>query len=545
MKTYYSLVRWMAGAVAALRPLAMAVPVTIRWNEHTGRRRLYGKAIHGGPVGTVQAVLRTIVALFTPTRVAVVVLLLLTLAVVPDMTAEVLVADAALVTLDSRKDRLKVILDELDETQKKWSGKAMPQKDGDQLDSLFGEAKGIQDELDLIGERDEKHDEVKRWAGGIRQPTLPQAEPTVRPVMGLIAGYMTLGDYVINSKQVADFIRAGAPKGQHATVEIGTGIFGAIRYDGKYWVPVTHEESKAFHEAWETKAVPVIGTGVVEATRLPGITQLQRDEALVLRPLFASSTTNSDQVEYVRRDVATRAAAETVPGSVKPESAVEFELLTSPVRTIAAHMPVQNQQLADWGQLRGEIDNFLLYDLAKRLEEQLIYGLGTGVLLEGLTVVSGTTDISANGRYVASIHTFIDVVRMGITDVTVASYQPTAVAIHPFDWETIELEKGTDNRYVWVVVTDANGTRLWGMQVTVAQAMEATLGSATEARNLIVGDFQRGASIVDRMQSTISVGLIDDQFVRNMRTILGEERLAFPIRAPAGFAIFETQPDVP
>jgi HK97 family phage major capsid protein len=128
-----------------------------------------------------------------------------------------------------------------------------------------------------------------------------------------------------------------------------------------------------------------------------------------------------------------------------------------------------------------------------------------------------------------------------VTDVMVAGYQPNFVAIHPFDWEAIILQKGTDNHYVWVIVTDSNGSRLWNLRVVETVAMQAAAGVATEARELIVGDGQMGAQILDRQQLTVMVGLINDQLIRNMRTILAEERLAFPIYAPAAFAHFETQ----
>jgi hypothetical protein len=44
------------------------------------------------------------------------------------------------------------------------------------------------------------------------------------------------------------------------------------------------------------------------------------------------------------------------------------------------------------------------------------------------------------------------------------------------------------------------------------------------------------AAVWDRMQAQILVDTIDDQFVRNMLTLLAEERLALTVFRPAAFA---------
>ncbi len=562
MRLYRMLVRWLVLGVNALSPapLVPLAPNTFRWNQNPWAKRLYGRTIDS-PASAVRdavgAVLRLVVGLFTPRRLVALALLLL-LITVPDLGGGGLVAlgfagetapaapapAPTALTLDQQKARLAEAMKEMDATQLKYHGVAMPEDVAAQFDTLCTEIKGHQDHLDGEYLRQGRASDLKRWAGVIPEPTMPRPEPgpTSR-----IAGYMSLGDYVLSQKAVYEAMNEGAETvmSRQPKVNLARGIFDLVAYEGKQWVEVSRDEVKAFYEAIESKAVPTIGAGIIEPQRLPGITQVQKDLFFTVRNLLPQTTTDSDQVEYIRRSATTRAAAETAAGTTKPEAAMTFDLITSPVRTIPVHMPVQNQQLADFGQLRGEIDSFLLYDIARREEEQFIYGDGTGQNLEGIMVVTGTTDISANGRHNPTIHTLIDVIRMGMTDVLVAGWVPTAALIHPFDWETVEIEKGTDNRYVWVVVTNDNGSRMWGLPIVESHGAQASAGSATEARNIIVADWLRGAQIADRQQTTISVGTINAQFVQNVRTILAEERLAFPIRVPSAFATFETQVDVP
>jgi HK97 family phage major capsid protein len=140
--------------------------------------------------------------------------------------------------------------------------------------------------------------------------------------------------------------------------------------------------------------------------------------------------------------------------------------------------------------------------------------------------------------------TLIDTFRRMITDVRIAGYEPNAGVVHPLDWEEIILEKGSDNRYIWVIVTDGNVQRLWGVPVIETIAVEGFEGDTVEQRNMVVGDWRRGATLWDREQSSIQVGWINDQFIKNQRTILAELRAAFAVRRPKAFVKHQTQAEV-
>ena len=175
----------------------------------------------------------------------------------------------------------------------------------------------------------------------------------------------------------------------------------------------------------------------------------------------------------------------------------------------------------------------------------MCWGDGVGLNFLGffndpLVWACGQMDLVGGTRIVAG-DTIIDWVRKGITDVRVAGYQPNGVLMHPYDWETAYGLKATDNQYIWAIVTEGGVNRLWGVPVVQTEACQDFTGAETEARNLLVGDFRRAATLWDRMQSAISVGYVDDQFRRNMRTILAELRAAWAITAPAGFRDYETQ----
>jgi HK97 family phage major capsid protein len=442
-----------------------------------------------------------------------------------------------------RAAELERITKEAQKLQEDHRGKAMPPEVGEKFAALCAEGKVIQDEIDREKALDSMEG-TKRYLREIPDPALP-ADRDAKGSSGVdVAGYMSVSDFVIASPEFQQFAKNEYARGSHAVIQLGAALLGknvVTGPRGEPMVALTREQRKAIQERIESKAIPTLGTGVVEVERLARIPQVTVDDKLTLRSVIDTGTTGAGSVEYVREEALTGSAAETTHGAAKPELGLEYTLQTAPVRTIAGWIPVQNQQLEDWPQLRSLIDGRLRYSVKRREDYQLVWGNGTPPNLEGLLTVSGTNDIEANGRYNASDHTLIDVIRMGITDVRVAGYEPNFVAAHPYDWESIVLMKGTDDRYVWAVVTDANGTRIWGLQVVESVAMQQRAGVATERREILVGDGRVGAQILDRMQSTVMVGLVDDQFIKNMRTVLAEERLAFPIYAPAAFAHFETQ----
>ena len=160
----------------------------------------------------------------------------------------------------------------------------------------------------------------------------------------------------------------------------------------------------------------------------------------------------------------------------------------------------------------------------------MIYGSGAGQNFGGIT---NDSDVTV-GR-TASGDTLLDKIRIARTDVTVNGYTPNAAVMHPIDWETLELLKGTDDHYIWAVVRDELSPRVWGLRVVETVAAEENAGNATEERNIIVGDFVRGATLWDRQQATVAVGWKDDDFIKNLRTIRAELRAAFAVRRPKAF----------
>lgn len=252
------------------------------------------------------------------------------------------------------------------------------------------------------------------------------------------------------------------------------------------------------------------------------------DRTRFVRELLPTFGVSTGAVEFVRETGFTNNAgmvpeyAATDTGN-KPESSLAFEVVTTPIRTIAHYIPVTRQIVDDERQLQGYIENRLLYGLRLKEDQQILYGTGTGNEVQGIL-----TDAAIQTYTQTSTETLIDAIRRAITVAYVDEYRPTGVVINHQDWEGIELQKGSDEHYIWVNVTTDNGSRLWGLPVIPTNAI---------AQNtVLVGDFQRGSAIHDRENANLRItDSHADFFTKNLWALLAEERIAQSILRPNAF----------
>jgi HK97 family phage major capsid protein len=419
-------------------------------------------------------------------------------------------------TVKEKKVALAKLFQELAAGQKEMEAGPLSEARGTELEAKAQEAEQLQTELDQY----ERVSGLAAKGREVEDPALPATPEQKRQGPEAdVAGYVTAGQLFAASKALGDYIAAGMPVNTPSAPIAVKGFHEPL-------IPLT----KAQREAVEAKAVPTLGTRVINPDRLTDVIRADENDETVLRDLLNVSTTSSNLIEYLRRVSFTRAAAMVAETATKPEAATEYALASAAVRTLAVWIPVTEQMLADAGQVVNLIDNDLLYDLRKLEEEQVMYGPGTGQNFLGICKDPGVLE----GRTEAG-DTNLDKIRRAITDVRKSRYQPNGVVLDPIDWEGIVLLKGTDEHYIWVVVTGDNGSRVWGLRVVESVSAEEAAGNTTEERNIVVGDFMRGATLWDRQQATIAVGWINDQFVTNQRTIRAEERAAFAVRAPLAF----------
>jgi HK97 family phage major capsid protein len=440
---------------------------------------------------------------------------------------------------------LPTILTELKAIQEKTRGRAMTKDEADTFRTLAKEGEQMQEEAD----RDKQIKAFEQFADDVPETHLPPdaerkggAPSLIKGIDEETVGFMSLGRGFVSSPEYKRLRDLGFPLGAlGGTTFEGATMLRGVKGATPGFVPVSRKQYRELLEKVQSKAIPTINTGVIRSTRDPEIVRAAGAEfdKLAIRDLLNVSQTESNLVDYVTFDSFTRAAGMTAENAAKPEATMAMSDASAPVRTLAVWMPVTEQQLMDVPQIENIIDSELRYDLGKKEEEELVWGRGTGQELLGIMKTPGVPA----GRTVGG-DTLLDQIRRAVTDIAVnGRVQATGVAIHPIDWEGVQLLKDDNHNYIWVVVTDSTGvSRIWSLSVVETIAMTDVLDAVntTKQRVVLVGDFRRGATLWDRMQPTVAVGYQNDDFVKNKRTIRAEERLAFGVKRPKAFAYIET-----
>ncbi len=286
---------------------------------------------------------------------------------------------------------------------------------------------------------------------------------------------------------------------------------------------------------YEEKALSTTITGgsFYETIRVPEIIT-PPPRALRVRDLLTVQTTTAGAIEYVEETAFTNAAAavkevqdeaneSTYPE--KPKSTLTFALKTESVKTIAHWIPVTRQVLEDVSQLQSYIDTRMVYGIKSVEEVQILYGAG-GTDLSGIMTNSGIQTYKWSDGEVGD--TKIDAIRRALTLAELSEYPANGLIVHPVDWESIELAKDSQNRYLWITVTEGGIKRIFALPVVVTTAIEE--GEA------LLGSFNLGATLWDRQEAQIRISEHHkDFFTKNLVAILGEERLALTVFRPKAF----------
>ena len=258
---------------------------------------------------------------------------------------------------------------------------------------------------------------------------------------------------------------------------------------------------------------------------------------LRVRDLFPVATTSANLIDYFRvlgfSENGGKGSAASVPDrdgsafALKPKSNLTFEAHQAPVRTIAHWEAAHRNVLDDVPQLQSVINNELLYGLQLEEDRQILSGDGQNDELLGIL---NTSNIQTYTQ--ADAEQKADALRRAATKALLANYEPTGYVIHPYDWEDVELQKGSGDGQYMLVTNVAVGAQaqVWRQPVVETPAIaEGTF---------LTGAFGLGAQIYDRQQANVRIAEQHaDFFVRNAVAVLAEERIAMACKRPESFVV--------
>ncbi|MGP0909931.1 phage major capsid protein [Serratia sp. CY81593] len=263
---------------------------------------------------------------------------------------------------------------------------------------------------------------------------------------------------------------------------------------------------------------------IVAPQRLPGIDTAPK-QRLFIRDLISPGTTGSSTIFWVQQTGFTNKAAAVPENTQKPYSDIQFAEKITPVRTLAHMFKASKQILDDFSQLQSTIDVEMRYGLKYVEEQEILFGDGTGVHLEGIMPQAS----KYKAAFEVAMQNGIDDLRLAMLQAQLARFPATGHVLHFIDWAKIELIKDTLGRYILANPAALTGPTLWGLPV-VATESSAFLGK------FLTGAFSAGAQLFDREEANVVISTENaDDFEKNMISIRCEERVALAVKRPEAF----------
>jgi HK97 family phage major capsid protein len=420
------------------------------------------------------------------------------------------------------ESNLKALAKELELGQTEMTAGPISTERGEELEAKAQEMEELQSHLD----RYNKIAGIVSASKQVERVTLPDETGGSRKMV-----HTTPGHLFVASEAFRQY-RAQGKQGWSAWADMKSKFGKTVRLLG--------DDARSFEaKAFDPATLSDLGTdAVIEIDRDRELVRFAEPEYLTIRDMLNEVSTTSDAIRYVKHTATTRPAVGTqvqaTRGGLKPWLHLTFVPTTVSVETIAVLAKVTEQDVDDAPRLVGYINGEMTLDVKVAEEQQLLWGTGADGQILGLFMDVDIPEFNRAGGG----DTVIDTIRKMRTDLRKKRVVPTFVALDPIDWEEVELTKGTTAQYIWGLVTDLRGPRIWSLRVVESDAMTHIDNGE---RRILVGDGVRGATIYDRHDVRLAIGYVDDDFARNLRTLRAEERLALAVKRPFAFEYAITQ----
>jgi len=241
-----------------------------------------------------------------------------------------------------------------------------------------------------------------------------------------------------------------------------------------------------------------------------------------MRELVRVLTTDNMYIAWAEMANPDPGVAGTVAeGAVKPQTDFDIVERTAKVEKIAVWIKVSKEALADIKFLQAEINTELRELVDLKLDEQILSGDGVSPNLRGiLPVVPTFAAISTLALLVPTPNRF-DVIMAAVAQIAAANFTADTVVLNPADYYAMQLVKDGEGRYLMPPFSTVDGMNIAGLRVVA--------NNGVTAGTFLVGDFKK-ASLAIREDVNIQVGYVNDDFTRNLVTILAEMRAVLYIK---------------
>ena len=266
----------------------------------------------------------------------------------------------------------------------------------------------------------------------------------------------------------------------------------------------------------------VSGGNVPVEQRIPGMNAIASRQVRLL-DIVSRGTAESNVISWVSQANKDGAAGGTAEGAVKNQ--IDFDLVVASETVVkrTAFIKVSDEMVDDISFMASEINNELMRELLKDVENQVYQGNGVAPNMNGIRTVATAF---AAGSFAGTVDNanIVDVLRVAMNQVKLADQaMPNYILMNPSDITSLKLIKvgSTDDRYIDQLQLVAGMLSLDGVPI-----IESTLVSQDD---YLVGAFDL-ATVYDKGSVSIEVGLDGDDFTKNLRTVRAEWRGATVVK---------------
>lgn len=248
---------------------------------------------------------------------------------------------------------------------------------------------------------------------------------------------------------------------------------------------------------------------------VPGLVDLARNKPF-LENYSNNQNTNSPRIVWTEKYNPQGNAAFTAEGNTKPLTSFEIRTNESYARKVADKIKVSTEMIDDIDFIAGEIETELHYKVDIAVDNSLLSGSGDNS--QGATDLKGIT-AQVGGYVLTSISTTtpndFDAIRAAAAQIVSLNFNPDTVFINTIDAANMDLVKDSQGRPLAMQYKDAQG-KIYRLNVVETNQMPVGF--------TLIGDMSR-FKVRNYKSFAISYGWVNDDFEKNLFTVLGERRL--------------------
>lgn len=240
-----------------------------------------------------------------------------------------------------------------------------------------------------------------------------------------------------------------------------------------------------------------------------------------IRDLANVASISTPSVVYAQLKDVEGDAAWVPEGGLKPSMTAEVDTVSLTAGKIALTAKITTEVMQDIPQLEKEIEAEILNKIGLKEEDGIFNGTGSGGQIQG--VDDSLPAFSLTGIEISKSPNMYDAIVAAYTQIVSTSnmaYSPNAIRMNPVDYANMQLTKNDNGDYIRPF--KIGDELITGLRVV-------------QNPNVPVGSFQMGdfryLFIRDYVVLSLNFGWENDDFTKNLVTILGEKRMLAYIKS--------------